>query len=42
MTVRFNKPLYEFSENDEKSSGIALVLSNPLAQDLSVSVLGGI
>ena len=41
VSVNFNRSVFMFSEDSIQSSGIEIILSNPIAQDLSVEVFAG-
>lgn len=41
VTVLFDQSMYSFSEDAGQSSGISVNLSNPIAQNLFVSILAG-
>ena len=41
VTADFSEAVYSFSEGAGQSSGIAVVLSNRIAQDLSISIHAG-
>ena len=40
--VNFDQSIYTFNENQGQSSGISVVLTNPIAQALTVEVFAGI